>query len=302
MTSRGHIPCTPPSSNSDTTLPCCFQDAECLTDHFCSFDTKSDSKRSGYYIAGCTDETYSDSNCSQVCSKLCLCYSPRALPNSSASTSLNLANNNILGDQPEPDAVYNPTTSLWQCCGLGSQGEVDCSNPKGRTFRAPPPQELSKFSIFTSSVSLQAARSSTSSTSSATSSTTAEPSLASEGGTSISSLSPAVAQASSELSVGGKAGISVGVVLGVAIIALLSVLLYILKRKPRQPQAEPAVTHEQKLDDDLQSQQRTFMPQELSQGPHHKQELPSHNWGSELDPNRTFHELSNERHPNTQYL
>ncbi|KAL8959626.1 MAG: hypothetical protein Q9193_003541 [Seirophora villosa] len=273
MTSRGHIPCTPPSSNSDTTLPCCFKDAECLTDNFCRFDTSSDSKRSGYYIAGCTDETFSDSNCSEVCS-----------------------------DQPEPDAVYNPTTSLWQCCGLGSQGEVDCSNPKGRTFRAPPPQELSKFSIFTSSVSLQTAQSSTSSTSSATSSTTAEPSLTPEGGTSIPSLSPAVAQASSELSVGGKAGISVGVVLGVAIIALLSVLLYILKRKPRQPQAEPAVTHEQKLDDDLGSQQGTFMPQELSQGPHRKQELPSQDWHSELDPNRTFHELSNERHPNPRYL
>ncbi|KAL9012586.1 MAG: hypothetical protein Q9173_002668 [Seirophora scorigena] len=270
MTSRGHISCTPPSSNLDSTLPCCYKDAECLTDNFCHFDTKSDTRRSGYYIAGCTDDTFSDSNCSQVCS-----------------------------DQPEPDAVYNPTTSLWQCCGLGSRGEVDCSDPKGRIFRAPAPEELSKFSIFTSSVSLRATESSTSSALSATSSTTAEPSLTPEGGTSIPSLSPAVAQASSELNVGAKAGISVGVVLGVTIIILLSVLLYLLKRKPRQPQAEPPVIHDQHLDHDLQSQQGTFMPREYSQEPHRKQELLSRNWESELDPDRTLHELSsNERHPN----
>ncbi|KAL8644534.1 MAG: hypothetical protein Q9210_007208 [Variospora velana] len=268
--------------------------------------TIRDPKRSGYYLASCTDEDLQDSACSQACSMLCPRNYPRRLLSWSAGSSLNCANANFSGNQPQPDAVYDPTTSFWQCCGEDSEGKIDCVDPKGRTFRAPAPEELSRFSVLTSSATSQATETSTSSTlsapSSATSSTTAEPSPTPERASSLPTPSPAVASTSSELSVGAKAGISVGVVLSVAIIVLLSVLLYLVRRKRRQPQAALSHSHEHKLDNELYSQQAPMKLQELSQDSHLQQELPSQNWDSELDANRTFYEMPNGQHTKQAYL
>ncbi|KAI4258346.1 MAG: hypothetical protein L6R35_007474 [Caloplaca aegaea] len=173
MTHWGHTPCTPSPSNSDKTLPCCNRGDECLSDNICRFTTR-DAKRSGYYVASCTDEDLQDSACSQTCS-----------------------------NQPQSDAVYDPTTSFWQCCGENSDGKVDCVYPKGRTFRAPAPEALSRFCALSSSATSQATETSTLSTfsgpSSATSSTNAKPSPTPERASSLPTPPPAAASTSSEL-------------------------------------------------------------------------------------------------------
>ncbi|KAI4136634.1 MAG: hypothetical protein LQ341_005520 [Variospora aurantia] len=237
---------------------------------------------------------------------LCPRNYPRRSLSWSAGPSLNHTNTNLSGNQPQSDAVYDPTTSFWQCCGENSDGKIDCVDPKGRTFRAPAPEALSRFSALSSSATSQATETSTSSTlsapSSATSSTNAEPSPTPERASSLPTPPPAVASTSSELSVGAKAGVSVGVVLGVAILVLLSVLLYHVRRKGRQPQAALSLSHEHKLGDEVYSQQTPMEPQELSQDSHLQQELPSQNWDSELDANRTYYEMPNGQHTKQAYL
>lgn len=47
---------------------CCSIDDTCESDSICSF-THPQRQGSGFYIAGCTDETHSDSKCNKHCSK-----------------------------------------------------------------------------------------------------------------------------------------------------------------------------------------------------------------------------------------
>ncbi|CAO1598967.1 hypothetical protein XANCAGTX0491_002715 [Xanthoria calcicola] len=262
LTSWQNFPCASVGYYSDITLPCCIKNDECLSNNICHFPARPDSNRSSYYVAGCTDQTLTDG---AVCSMAC-------------------------SDQPQPDVVYNSTTGLWQCCGNDSNGNVDCNNPRGKTFEAPAPDKLSKFSVFSSSSSSQRTQSSTSSLSSATS-TGAAPAAV----TTVPSSDVTAKPGSSSLSVGGKAGISVGVILGVAIVVLLSMILYLVIRKLRRGDGSAQHAHndgseKQELHKD---EEQPYAPHELSQQSHRPLEMPGQRLDGELDPSRTLHELSN---------
>ncbi|KAL8797254.1 MAG: hypothetical protein Q9182_007219 [Xanthomendoza sp. 2 TL-2023] len=197
--------------------------------------------------------------------------------------------NHLLGDQPQPDIVYNSTTGLWRCCGIDSKGDVDCTNPKGKTFQAPAPGSLSKFSLSRTSLASQNTQTSTSSASSQPSTT-----ISSTGSSAPITTAPSpavtITGGSSNLSSGAKAGISVGVILGVAIIALLSAILYRTSRnRQRDPQPAPTQIREKKESDERD--QGSFPPQELSEDAYSRHEMAGQRWDTELDGTRTRHEL-----------
>ncbi|KAI4230239.1 MAG: hypothetical protein L6R36_000204 [Xanthoria steineri] len=200
-------------------------------------------------------------------------------------------------DQPQPDVVYNSTTGLWRCCGNDSNGNVDCNNPRGKTFEAPAPDKLAKFSVFSSSSSSQPTQSSTSSLSSATS-TGAAPAAV----TTVPSSAKTANPGSSDLSVGGKAGISVGVILGVAIVVLLSIILYLVIRKLRRGDrsVHPTTASRKRAYKDgsekqelHQDEEQPYPPHKLSQQSHRPLEMPGQRLDGELDPSQTLHKLSN---------
>ncbi|KAL8813200.1 MAG: hypothetical protein Q9223_005650 [Gallowayella weberi] len=197
--------------------------------------------------------------------------------------------NRLLGDQPQPDIVYNLTTGLWRCCGIDSKGDVDCDNPKGKTFQAPAPGSLSKFSLSRTSITSQGTQTSTSSASSQ-SSTTISSTTSSTPITTAPPPAVTITGGSSDLSSGAKAGISVGVILGVAILALLSAILYKTSRN-RQQDPQPAPTHIREKKELDKRYQGSSPPQELSQDAHSRHEMAGQRWDSELDGTRTRHEL-----------
>ncbi|KAK5235006.1 hypothetical protein LTR47_003842 [Exophiala xenobiotica] len=214
---------------------CCVTGDECMDYNLCHFTHNSSSTAgsfSTYYVARCTDPTYTSPDCQKVCSA-----------------------------PGPPDAVYNYTTQEWMCCGDDSEGNVSCLSPTGdQVFQAPAPDDLAVLSSGVAAIASQTlipgsgsgsptsstaiASSSSSSSSSASSSsssstlTTSSASPASSAPASASgSSSGAQAQNSSSssdsLSTGAKAGIGIGVALGT--LALIGLLLYffLLKRRRR---------------------------------------------------------------------
>lgn len=119
ISSSSGLPTMTPCGDTDTNSTvqmCCVGPDICLSDSICQF-THPLEKSSGYYIGGCTDETYSDPICSRHCS------------------------NNI-----RPDIVYNSTTELWACCSTPST-DKDCAKPGNETFQATPLDQLKRLSI-----------------------------------------------------------------------------------------------------------------------------------------------------------
>ncbi|KAK5434442.1 hypothetical protein LTR34_003956, partial [Exophiala xenobiotica] len=75
---------------------CCVTGDECMDYNLCHFTHNSSSTAgsfSTYYVARCTDPTYTSPDCQKVCSA-----------------------------PGPPDAVYNYTTQEWMCCGDDSEG------------------------------------------------------------------------------------------------------------------------------------------------------------------------------------
>lgn len=62
------LPCGGSSTNNTF---CCVQGHICTEDAICRFtETLADTSTSGYYVGGCTDETFSDPTCSKACGAL----------------------------------------------------------------------------------------------------------------------------------------------------------------------------------------------------------------------------------------
>lgn len=60
----------PCGGSSDAGAFCCHKDDICLEDSICHFtSTQIVQGTSGYYVGGCTDETYNDPACSRSCSE-----------------------------------------------------------------------------------------------------------------------------------------------------------------------------------------------------------------------------------------
>ncbi|KAI4162223.1 MAG: hypothetical protein LQ342_004089 [Letrouitia transgressa] len=251
LTPYDNVPCAP-GANSTVKFPCCADGDECLSDNICHFTHRPNSVQSGFYVAGCTDQTGKDAACIQACS-----------------------------GNAEPDIVYNSTTSLWHCCGTDSNGITAYDRPTNESFQAPAPDTLSKFSISTSSSSLQSAKISAMLSSTSTSRSSTAPSSASPSPS--PTPSPAASENSSGLSGGVKAGISVGVILGVAYIILFLTLAYLVGKRQRRSENDATASANRQ-------QKHEYPRQELPEPQH---EVPGQNLDPELDHNRSFHELSN---------
>ncbi|KAK5446191.1 hypothetical protein LTS15_009886 [Exophiala xenobiotica] len=200
---------------------CCVTGDECMDYNLCHFTHNSSSNAgsfSTYYVARCTDPTYTSPDCQKVCSA-----------------------------PGPPDAVYNYTTQEWMCCGDDSDGNAPAPDDlavllsgvaaiASQTLIPGSGSPTSSTAIASSSSSSSSASSSSVTRSSATLTTSsASPALPTPASASGSSGAQAQSPSSSSdsLSTGAKAGIGIGVALGT--LALIGLLLYffLLKRRRR---------------------------------------------------------------------
>ena len=181
------------------------------------------------------------------------------------------------------DIVYSGADALWHCCGTNEGGDTDCSAPTNETFQAPAPEKLTDYaSPTTLSTATTGPAASSSSPLIAQSSSTAH------NATAIPTSSPATSYPG--LSSGTKAGIGVGVVLGVACIVMLTLILILIRKRRRPWRTVPANT---------KGGQKSAQQRDGSIGESRQQE-EERNWHelqgqdvkSELDPSRgAFHEM-----------
>lgn len=180
-------------------IPCCQSGDFCLSNGLCHY-TYSLTGGSGYYAAGCTDQTYKDKT---ACPQLC-------------------------DDRLNKDVVYNNSKGLWSCCGENSAGKPNCGNPTNEKFDAPPEVQLETYYTAgkkATSTSSSTSLSSSSSPSSSALSTSTETINASP--TNTTSVPP-----SSGLSTGAAAG--VGVACGMVGLALIGALIFVLLKRRRR--------------------------------------------------------------------
>lgn len=203
-------PCGTPNS-TDPIIPCCAKGDLCLTNGFCSYQ-KSLVGGSGYYVAGCT-----------ASSGLCPTY-----PNRCTSQFL-------------PDATWNSTSQLWQCCGVDANYDPACEDPTNEHFVAPEPGSLQTFfsvpreGVGATSTTLEQQSSTTGASTVSTTMTAATESAAvSSRTTSATPNETSVSSSSthqSGLSIATKAGIGIGAALGA--LGAISLVVYFIFRKRR---------------------------------------------------------------------
>ena len=215
-----------PCGNVNTSSPvvsCCANSDFCLTDGFCAY-THSQVGGSGFYVASCTET-----------SGICPNYPKRCT------------------DQAHPDAVWNSTAELWQCCGQDSSGNPSCDSPTNEYFSAPARSLLQ--TIFSEPTAGWVATSTfivSPSTTLASSTTTSH------------TLSPSATVASnSGLSTGADAGIGVGVAF--ASLAALSLLLYFIFRQRRRRKGQGTTYRQQGHDPSVyEMEHNSRMPAEMA--------------------------------------
>ncbi|KAL8651156.1 MAG: hypothetical protein Q9226_004828 [Calogaya cf. arnoldii] len=174
---------------------------------------------------------------------------------------------------------------------------------KRRNSVAPTSDKSIKFSVVSTSTPSQTTQLSTSSTSS-----TSYPAPANASSTPItrgpSSVVPA-SQGTTSFNLDARAGISVCMILGLVIIALLLILLLYLMIKTHRrgnEQTQPTIVgsshvynHATEKPELGNAEKRQYAPHESSQQLHPVYEMPAERWDSELESSQTLHELSNAR-------
>jgi hypothetical protein len=209
-------------NSTDPIVQCCGHGNFCLTEGLCSYQ-HSLVGGSGYYIGACTDS-----------SGLC-----PGFPNRCTSQSL-------------PDATWNSTFGLCQCCGADSYGNPSCDNPQNDQFIAPAPSLLQTiFSVplhgwAATSTSIRATDSIMSTSVSSVTTISVSGSISEQTApTSAVSSNSDISQ--NDLSIGAKAGIGVGAALaGLAAVGLLIYLVYRQRghRSHSGDAADPAAGYE----------------------------------------------------------
>ncbi|KAF2234288.1 hypothetical protein EV356DRAFT_576734 [Viridothelium virens] len=199
-------PCGP-VNKSVPVVPCCTRGTQCYTNGFCHYEN-SVPGGSGWQVAGCTDAQYGPA-----------CYG-RCTQN-----------------VHHPDAVYNRTSQLWNCCGINSRGEPTCQSPTDYAFDAPAPEDLQEYYVVplrgdSTPLATWSSNTATSISSSTTSHATSATLSASQ---SSAPGSPAPSAPTSRsnggLSSGAIAGIAIGTAIGVIIVAVCSIYFCLSRRR-----------------------------------------------------------------------
>lgn len=119
---------------------CCVTGDTCGEDSLCHF-TKDVANTSGYYLGGCTDQSYTDPVCQGVCSEYYfnLFFAPRLraeLRSCGGVLTYRQWLMRLLEDGPTTDVVYNTKSDSWSCCAYPNN-TVSCENPRiDQTFKA----------------------------------------------------------------------------------------------------------------------------------------------------------------------
>lgn len=210
-------PCGPVNATT-TAVPCCAYGDACITGGLC-FYTYSLTGGSGYYAAGCTDSSFTDTNCRD------LCY-----------------------DQPVPDVTYVSSRGLWACCANTSRG-LDCTNPTDETFNLAAPSDLTTYFqipatgyAYTSASSRATAESAPTGASASGAGTTGSPASTTTSTASGATSPPAPTGSTSNgsLSKGAAAGIGVGAAAAVALAAAATWFALRAWRKSRRSKSTSA--------------------------------------------------------------
>ncbi|KAI1419097.1 hypothetical protein F5Y12DRAFT_721140 [Xylaria sp. FL1777] len=191
-----YFPCGP-VNNTNPAVQCCAWGDTCLSGGICSF-THSLGGGSGYYAAACTDKTFQDDACKDLC-----------------------------GDQLRPDVTYLADRSLWACCQSDANGNLDCANPTNETFKLDAPEALPVlFNVPANGFNYTSQSSATSTPTTSSSSTTHKTSSSTT--TSSTTSHPTT---SGGLSSGAAAGVGVGVAAAVIITAVAAWLAFRRRRR-----------------------------------------------------------------------
>jgi hypothetical protein len=162
---------------------------------------------SGYYLAACTDESFSSPLCTTHC---------RGRP---------------------PDVTETGDSNIWACCGEVN-GQADCLETTTDTFEAAAPDELyvigtaASTITATSTISSSSSASGSSSISTTSQTSTSVLSTSTGSGTSSPSSSPSSSNHTS-LSRGAIAGVVIGAIAAAALAALAIIAIFRWKRKDR---------------------------------------------------------------------
>lgn len=136
--------------------------------------------------------------------------------------------NSDTADQLLPDIVYKYDSNLWQCCGTDGTDEnltVACRDPTSKTFNAPPPEQLLSSRVSQTAISASSISSPTSpstQTTNAAATVSSEPTESSKGDN------------GPEINGGAIAGIVIGAVIVIALVAGLAFWLGRRRRPTRK--------------------------------------------------------------------
>ena len=240
---------------------CCFPWDECLPNSLCYHKEKAT-----FYTSLCTDQTYQDSACQKACSTSSLLLLPNYAHADHLADGVYLTN-----------LTYNSTTSSWACCN----GDTSCSTSTNDTFNAPAPELLRQqtMAIYDFIPTATSSSSSITPTSARTSSTTDSASSASSA--SSAAIASTNNNSSTALSTGAKAGVGVGVTVGVLLIIGVIALLLLRRSKRRRNDILPTTntlgnSEQEKDGSPVNSYTKSIPPQ-------YPAEVPGTAVGSELD-------------------
>ncbi|KAF2672101.1 hypothetical protein BT63DRAFT_411408 [Microthyrium microscopicum] len=219
---NNHQPCGSTNSTSPH-VPCCASGDQCMSGGLCHY-TYSINGGSGYYAAGCTDSTYSDSTCPDLCTNLVL-----------------------------RDVTWLAKPRHWACCGQdGITGHPKCNNATKQTFADPQPASLKAYYV--------AGVGAPNGTDAPSSSVGAAPGGATANAN--ASANASASTNSTGLSGGAAAGIGAGVAVGVLALVCGVIACLLVRRRRRRKMGGMQVLRE--VDGSMSTTPIGYVPQELS--------------------------------------
>ncbi|KAK5164299.1 uncharacterized protein LTR77_009994 [Saxophila tyrrhenica] len=200
--SNQYVPCG--GSSSGVAQSCCNVGDYCLEDGICRYTHRGVVNGTGYYMAGCTDSSWSNPACPKQCAS-----------------------------EYSSDIIYDMAASNWKCCD-SAKGHLNCQQPSDLVVSAPAPSDLSTILQLSTSAPPFIA---TTAIGAVTISHSAIPTPNLKAAATSSSI-PTSMSASTPLSTGAKAGIGIGVIIGFALLFGGGYLFY-QRNKRRHERFQP---------------------------------------------------------------